>query len=569
MTIDTTSVRSRGQELVPLAERVRHMQMFRPLAGTAAILLAALTSDAAFTGLVPLIAITMAYLTVTMASAWAWRRMAGRGLVLFGGMLLIDGLYLALAIHLSGGSASPVRYLTLLHLIAVALLASYRTSLKLALWHSLLTLVFYHAYQTGVLAPAAGATNGVGSQVQRLAVFVTILWSVALVTATFSAVNERELRRRRFDLEALARFAAELETTASPPAIGAALLANTADAFGFGRAILLASPSGAPRVLAQHGCAGTVTDAISAHPGSVLQRLQRNKSTLLAAAVDSSVDPWLDAAIPNARNLVIVPLSAEEQIVGALICEQQEQSGSRIQERVVTMVERFASHAALALRSRWLLEEIRDAAATDGLTGIRNRRAFDERLDEELARAGRSGEPVSLLMLDIDHFKALNDDHGHQAGDDVLREIGAALAADCRTFDIPARYGGEEFAIILPRTDPRTALTVAERLRGVVETADTSIPVTVSVGVATAVAGLDSPQALIAAADGALYESKRAGRNRVTPAAPSAESTPPDRTADGKIDVLRAVVPAGSNGRSRDGGQVGHGAAAGGHGGRL
>lgn len=162
------------------------------------------------------------------------------------------------------------------------------------------------------------------------------------------------------------------------------------------------------------------------------------------------------------------------------------------------------------------LEQLQKFASTDGLTGIANRRAFDTVLDREVARASRDGSTVALVMLDIDGFKRLNDTHGHQTGDDVLRAVAAGLAKACREYDTAARYGGDEFAMVLPNCSPEEAHAAAERLRLSVADAGSMPRVTVSGGIATFPINGDDAVSVVRAADDAMYESKRTGRNRVT-----------------------------------------------------
>lgn len=167
--------------------------------------------------------------------------------------------------------------------------------------------------------------------------------------------------------------------------------------------------------------------------------------------------------------------------------------------------------------------ELRSQTFSDGLTGIANRRHFDVALDKELRRAKRAGTPLSLLMIDIDSFKAYNDSYGHQQGDDTLVKVSGALASMLqRPLDLIARYGGEEFAVILPDMDGPQSLRLADAMRQRI--ADLAIPhtsglpygrVTVSIGLATHTSDILDLTALLGAADRALYAAKHHGRNRV------------------------------------------------------
>lgn len=177
--------------------------------------------------------------------------------------------------------------------------------------------------------------------------------------------------------------------------------------------------------------------------------------------------------------------------------------------------ERKLREMAVALESQTLV---------DGLTGIANRRRFDLHLEDEFRRAKRNAAPVSLLMIDVDYFKAFNDNYGHQRGDDCLVQIAAALSRVLnRARDLVARYGGEEFTVVLPDTDKDGALQVAEAMRAEVEAlavehaySGVAGHVTISIGVSTLVPELSTTTgSLIHAADRALYQAKRAGRNCV------------------------------------------------------
>jgi diguanylate cyclase (GGDEF)-like protein len=171
------------------------------------------------------------------------------------------------------------------------------------------------------------------------------------------------------------------------------------------------------------------------------------------------------------------------------------------------------------LRSYDEQDRLAELSHVDALTGVANRRLFDEVLRREAARARRQGGALALMMIDIDHFKQLNDQYGHPVGDARLREVAAVLAAHARRgTDLVARYGGEEFAVIMPGLHPREAAAMAEQMRAAVEGRRLPAPggvVTVSIGLAHLLARDADPAALVDSADRALYDAKRGGRNRV------------------------------------------------------
>jgi diguanylate cyclase (GGDEF)-like protein len=530
----------RAAESVPVAERLRVTQYLRVAAIGLLLLCAGLAPQALALGRRQAVLTTLAYAGIVLVGEVLSRILRERVVLLFSALLIIDGLWLAWASYVTGSLSSPVRYLVLLHLGAVALLASYRTGLKLALWHSLLLLAVYNGQQQpgGWLTPTepTDLNTLLGGQQTRLAVFVVVLWLVAVSTSALSAVNERELRRRRHDLEALTDLAESLERTADSASVARTLLDSVVDTFGFPRGVVLAGPEGQLPLLASYG----LDEETARRPGrpagsAVIVQAHETHSTVLVSGLDDEADPWLARLIPNAKNLVVVPLQAEGRPLGAMVLEQAPAEGGRIQRRVVSGLERSASYAALALRNAWLLEQVQRLAATDGLTKIANRRTFESTLEREVARATRSAEHLSLVMIDIDHFKRLNDEHGHQAGDEVLRNVAAALSCECRDFDTAARYGGEEFAVVLPGCGPDEARLIAERLRHAVAAAPATVPITASAGVATYPAHAGDADTLVRAADDALYESKRAGRDRTTVSA----GVPPEAQVDA---LLRRAV---------------------------
>ncbi len=532
----------RVAESVPVIERLRVTQLLRVAAVALLLLCAGLAPGALDPGRRQAVLVTLVYGGLVAAAEVVSRLLHGRVVVLFSAMLILDGLWLAWVSYLTGSLSSPIRYLVLLHLGAVALVASYRTGLKLAMWHSLLLFAAYNAQQPGPggsppwLNPTEAVSTVGGTLQQRLTVFVVVLWLVAISTSALSAVNERELRRRQLDLEALTDLAEALEKTADSRSAASTLLDCVIDTFGFPRGVVVAGQDGQLPLLASFGLAEDIARRPGrAGPSAVVAEAHAAHGTVLVSGLDEAADPWLSRLLPTARNLIVVPLQAEGRPLGALVLEQSAQEGDRVSRRVVSGLERSASYAALALRNAWLLETVQRLAATDGLTKIANRRTFEDNLEKEVARATRSSEHLSLVMIDIDHFKRLNDEHGHQAGDEVLRNVAAALTIECRDFDTPARYGGEEFAVILPGCGPDEAFEIAERLRIAVAAAPSVVPITASAGVATYPGHAGDADTLVRASDDALYQSKRDGRNRTSVSA----GVPPEAQVDA---LLRRAV---------------------------
>jgi diguanylate cyclase (GGDEF)-like protein len=215
------------------------------------------------------------------------------------------------------------------------------------------------------------------------------------------------------------------------------------------------------------------------------------------------------------------------------VIREAEENDARFRELENRMLGLQRENLDLTVRNRALSE----VTTRDSLTGLYNRWYVLEKIESEMNRSVRHGSPVSLLMIDIDHFKRVNDSYGHAVGDQVLQSVGRTLRESCRVYDVPGRYGGEEFCVVLPETRLGNTPVVAERIRTRLEetptmVGDLSIIVTASIGAAgvdqTPDEGLMSPGALIDRADRALYSAKSRGRNRVEMWASEALSLPND-----------------------------------------
>ncbi|MDU6244208.1 MAG: GGDEF domain-containing protein, partial [Bradyrhizobium sp.] len=253
------------------------------------------------------------------------------------------------------------------------------------------------------------------------------------------------------------------------------------------------------------------------------------------------------------ENYCCIPILAHGETVGLLHVEYNSTGQETEAEAKARFADRArlglacAEHLSIAIANVKLREGLRDQSLRDALTGLNNRRYLIETARRELLRAARSRTPVSVVTLDIDHFKSFNDNHGHEAGDTVLRHIGEILKATFADGEMPCRLGGEEFVVLLPNCTIEEAALRAEELRARVEAliisyGDGMLPrVTISVGVAAyPEAGIDLPE-ILRVADGALYRAKQRGRNRVELA--SGGMVPPiDEMTSRAVATLDAIV---------------------------
>jgi diguanylate cyclase (GGDEF)-like protein len=276
-------------------------------------------------------------------------------------------------------------------------------------------------------------------------------------------------------------------------------------------------------------------------PLSVLRYVIRTGAELIeddiATASRFAADPYVQRQRPRA--VMCLPIRHGGRIDGVLYFENRMAEASFTEERV-EFLRMLGAQAMISIASARLHDSLEQRVAertaqledanrklatlstTDGLTGLANRRHFDEVLRTECARAARVKQPLALVMLDVDHFKKFNDHYGHQAGDACLIRVAQALAAGTpRASDLTARYGGEEFAIVLPATSADEARGIGEALRraieglGILHAGAQAGQVTISVGIAIQQGPDGDPDALLRLADAALYRAKDAGRNRV------------------------------------------------------
>lgn len=325
-----------------------------------------------------------------------------------------------------------------------------------------------------------------------------------------------EVLRRMSRATSVDEFAASLATSATEltEGSGAAVAVWEGEA---GRILAVVGEDGGPRVGDGFGPLDGEMGLAARH-ATTLQR-ERRRGDAGAPPVASARERW----IAEPSTLVALPLQdAGLGVVGVLAVWRSD--GHPIDPDAVSTLEVLAPHAALQMHQIRALGALREDAARadhDPLTGIPNRRAFDARLDAVTRSYHRYGRPFSLILLDVDHFKRINDTYGHEAGDAVLRAVAARIAGSIRDVDFVGRYGGEEFAILLPETGLAGAVETAERLRTSiaersVEWRGQEIAVTVSLGVAAVPECVADASDALARADQALYASKQAGRNRVS-----------------------------------------------------
>jgi two-component system cell cycle response regulator len=502
-------------EMVPVLDRYRWMLACRSL--ITVVLTAVLLADGADTGRLTLIGAAGGWLVLSYAAMPGVRRSRRTAAIAFSLSLLGDAALLSCGWWLLGGPGNRLEFAVAVHILGVTLLASFRTGIKLALWYSVLAYLIVETAAAGLLAwpgpvPLAGMVT-----------YLAGLWLITLLTAGFAAVNERELRRRRYDSEVLRRLGIDLNRHQRPEEITERLATFARDDMLAARLVVLAYPEGDPDGAAPGfglvaGPDGDVTlrDLRPEAMDDCVRSAGTGAPVQLVTSVDAGLNPTLAGLLPAGGRVLLLPFAVEQaRGVVAVQFTGARWGPAKLERRVVATLHQATLQAGMAMSRELLSARLTRMAETDALTGLANRGTFNRRLAAAVAEAATGGRPFGLVLVDLDHFKRINDTYGHQAGDAVLKAAAGTLKACCPPEGLAARYGGEEFALILPGLTRPETLARAEQVRRAVEVTPTSVAVTASLG--TAVFPLDATDgdALLAAADSALYRAKESGRNRV------------------------------------------------------
>ena len=295
------------------------------------------------------------------------------------------------------------------------------------------------------------------------------------------------------------------------------------------------------------GSPGIQTRKLNYDGESVFADSMRQRKIIQTRSIDlslKSVLPDLDAetvkkVISNqpVTSVIIIPLITQNKEFGwfCVFSAREELAGTEMD-----FLGLFAKQIEMAITIADLFQAVRDQAVTDALTGLYNRRYFEEALEKEVQRAKRQQQPFSIIGIDLDFLKKINDTHGHFYGDLAIKTIADVLKANARSVDVPARIGGEEFDVLLPGISSDGAMIAAERIRSAIEKTeiDTIGHITGSLGVATYFEHTDNVEELLELTDQAMYTSKREGRNRVTLAKPISETSWQEIAVNTFVDIL-------------------------------
>jgi signal transduction histidine kinase len=363
MTVVTARAGPARTELVSLAERIASLRVMRLGFASIVLALAVLAPEVRGVSIAAIAVATALYVLLLALPEVITSFRRAILLPVIGGTLLIDGIYLAWVTYATGGTQSPLRFLVFVHVVAVTLLSSYRTGLKMAAWHSLLMFTAFYAQSAGLLEvreTLVSALPGRGDDFRLVAMLnVGALWVVAIGTATFSAVNERELRAQKIDLEQLSAMVSEIDRREVSSDIPGILLNKLCDVFGFTRGAVLTSPPREDELTLVAYRGPGEPPAVNPGLGPIMERAWDSREIQLVRKLDPKVDGRLAELLPGGRNIMVVPLYLDRgERLGIAVLEYPGKNDT-IKRWVEAMVKQFASHAALTLHNAWLRDENR------------------------------------------------------------------------------------------------------------------------------------------------------------------------------------------------------------------
>ncbi|MDR3210862.1 MAG: diguanylate cyclase [Planctomycetota bacterium] len=382
----------------------------------------------------------------------------------------------------------------------------------------ILMLTAKNQIQDIVLGFQSGANDYLQKPFDKVELLARVKTLLSLKFAVTSAINnekqfENEKQKRIFG-QTMLEVTNAITSTLDLKEVLVKILDVMAQFIEFDKSAVLLNEDGKFIVKDDNGFAtdeffeGAAIDAVH---DQFLNKIIQTKETVISNDLRTS----LLSEIQDGKVLAGIPINYRDSLLGIIIIYCRDKIISN--ELLVTL----AGQAGVAIQNARLFAKINAMATTDGLTGLNNRRHFFELAEKEFTKFKRNGNPLSVCMIDIDHFKSINDNYGHAIGDLVLQQLAVKLTGLLREYDIVGRYGGEEFAIILPETPLEVAASIAERIRVAIETMAVTtaefgdIKFTLSIGVSMFTAEAKAAAAVFAVADKGLYEAKETGRNKV------------------------------------------------------
>ncbi|HEY6570912.1 MAG TPA: EAL domain-containing protein [Candidatus Limnocylindrales bacterium] len=508
--------RSRPSDIA-LDDRLRYLLGLRFLMAAITVVFAIASPDALTVTSRVLVGVAVGYVAVTAAAEWLSQRGDRLARLAIAGMLIVDGLFLTLAVYGTGGSSSVLQFLVYLQLLAVSLLASSRIGLLMAAWDTILFV--------GVAAAVADAQSAAGASAIAAAGLATVpwlslvaLWLFALVVWAFGALNERDLRERRSDLEAVVRIGALLDGEGDPTRQASTVLDGLAVRYALSRGLVLGSGDTGLIVLAARGVKVKARTQLAIDP--IIERAWATGEPVTAQHLDRATDPALAGLLKGARRIVIAPMVADGRPVGVIVLERRYGQEPGLEGRLSRVAAQVAATTAVNLRNAVLLRRVQDLDERDPLTGVANRRTFEASLQRAFWTGGKRGTTTSsVLFIDIDDFKAFNDTHGFVFGDALLVAIARRIEAHIRDSDVLARLGGDEFAILTQdASDLRQSRAMADRLARELKSPFVIDAASVSISASIGIAGADESTTaaeLMRNADVAMYMVKAGAKGGV------------------------------------------------------